>query len=187
MNGVVMASAPCATLRHPRYTCDRNQLQRRNVSSRVLSSHALSAWVALLRGHAALTRSLNAQLVADHGLTINDYEVLLRLSRAPDLRLKRVELAQSVVLTPSGITRLLDGLESAGWVEKADCDSDARVTYAVLTAAGEEKLRSAADSHLTDIDRLFARHFDDAELAMLSRLLERIDGSGSEESCTPPE
>jgi len=157
------------------------------MSSQVLSSQALSAWVALLRGHAALTRSLNAQLVADHGLTINDYEVLLRLSRAPDRRLKRVELAQSVVLTPSGITRLLDGLETAGWVEKAACDTDARVTYAVLTATGEDKLRSAAGSHLADIDRLFARHFDDAELVPLSGLLERIDGSDSGESCRPPE
>ena len=130
------------------------------MGSQVLSSRGLSAWVAFLRGHAALTRALNAQLVAGHGLTINDYEVLLRLSRAPDLRLKRVELAQSVLLTPSGITRLLDGLEAAGWVEKASCASDARVTYAVLTETGHAKLRAAADSHLADVDRLFAGHFD---------------------------
>jgi DNA-binding MarR family transcriptional regulator len=155
------------------------------MSSQVLSSQALSAWVAFLRGHASLTRSLNAQLVADHGLTINDYEVLLRLSRAPDQRLKRVELAQSVLLTPSGITRLLDGLETAGWVEKASCASDARITYAVLTETGHEKLRSAADSHLADVDRLFAVHFEDAELETLGRLLERIDGGGSGESCRP--
>jgi DNA-binding MarR family transcriptional regulator len=155
------------------------------MSSQVLSSQALSAWVAFLRGHASLTRSLNAQLVADHGLTINDYEVLLRLSRAPDQRLKRVELAQSVLLTPSGITRLLDGLETAGWVEKASCASDARITYAVLTETGHEKLRSAADSHLADVDRLFAVHFEEAELETLGRLLERIDGGGSGESCRP--
>ena len=141
--------------------------------------------MAFLRGHAALTRALNAQLVADHALTINDYEVLLRLSRAPDLRLKRVELAQRVLLTPSGITRLLDGLEAAGWVEKAACASDARVTYAVLTEAGHEKLREAADSHLADVDRLFAGHFEEAELATLSSLLSRIEGSGPDESCRP--
>ena len=157
------------------------------MSSQVLSSQALSAWVAFLRGHAALTRALNAQLVADHGLTINDYEVLLRLSRAPDLRLKRVELAQSVLLTPSGITRLLDGLEAAGWVEKASCASDARVTYAVLTEAGDRKLRAAADSHLADIDRLFTGHFDEAELEVLSSLLSRIEGGESDESCRPDE
>jgi DNA-binding MarR family transcriptional regulator len=155
------------------------------MSSQVLSSQAIAAWVAFLRGHASLTRALNAQLVADHGLTINDYEVLLHLSRAPDQRLKRVELAQSVILTPSGITRLLDGLEAAGWVEKASCASDARVTYAVLTETGHEKLRSAADSHLADVDRLFAGHFEEAELETLARLLERVDGGGSGESCRP--
>ena len=155
------------------------------MSSQLLSTRALSAWVAFLRGHASLTRSLNTQLVADHGLTINDYEVLLRLSHAPDRRLKRVELAQSVLLTPSGITRLLDGLEAAGWVEKAACATDARVTYAVLTASGEEKLRAAAGSHLADVDRLFARHFDEDELETLSSLLERIDGGDPAESCGP--
>jgi DNA-binding MarR family transcriptional regulator len=151
----------------------------------VLSSQALSAWVAFLRGHAALTRSLNAQLVADHGLTINDYEVLLHLSRAPERRLKRVELAQGVLLTPSGITRLLDGLEAAGWVEKAACAADARVTYAVLTDAGEEKLRAAAVTHLADVDRLFAARFDESELQQLAGLLARIDGDAAGESCSP--
>jgi DNA-binding MarR family transcriptional regulator len=155
------------------------------MTMQVLSSQALSAWVAFLRGHAALTRSLNAQLVADHGLTINDYEVLLHLSRAPERRLKRVELAQGVLLTPSGITRLLDGLEAAGWVEKAACAADARVTYAVLTDAGEEKLRAAAVTHLADVDRLFAARFEESELQQLAGLLARIDGDAAGESCSP--
>jgi DNA-binding MarR family transcriptional regulator len=155
------------------------------MSSQVLSSQGLSAWVAFLRGHAALTRELNAQLVSDHGLTMNDYEVLLRLSHAPDRRLKRVELAQSVLLTPSGITRLLDGLEEAGWVEKASCASDARITYAVLTERGVEKLREAASSHLADIDRLFAANFEDSELEQLARLLGRIDATASTDTCEP--
>jgi len=155
------------------------------VSSQVLSSQALSAWVAFLRGHAALTRALNAQLVSDHGLTMNDYEVLLRLSHAPDWRLKRIELAQSVILTPSGITRLLDGLEAAGWVEKASCASDARVTYAVLTESGHEKLRTAAASHLADVDRLFVGHFGEDELEALATLLGRIGGGEPGESCEP--
>jgi DNA-binding MarR family transcriptional regulator len=155
------------------------------MSSQVLSTRGLSAWVAFLRGHAALTRELNAQLVADHGLTINDYEVLLRLSRAPELRLKRVELAQGVLLTPSGITRLLDGLEAAGWVEKAACASDARITYAVLTEAGAEKLHEAAVSHLADVDRLFAARFEEAELETLARLLGRLDEAESGETCEP--
>ena len=86
-----------------------------------------------MRAHAGATRALNAQLLADHGLTINDYEVLLRLARAPDRRMRRVDLAEEVLLTASGITRLLDGLEKAGSVERGTCDSDRRVVYAVLT------------------------------------------------------
>lgn len=155
------------------------------VTSHALSSQALRAWVSFLRGHAALTRELNARLVARHGLTINDYEVLLHLSRASGRRLKRVELAQSVLLTPSGITRLLDGLEAAGSVEKASCASDARVTYAVLTDAGDAKLREAAASHLADVDRLFAARFDEDQLETLAGLLERVGGAEVSETCEP--
>src|ERR671935_2640608 len=121
---------------------------RGTLSSQVLSKQALQAWASLLYGHAALVGALNAQLVAEHGLTINDYEVLLRLARAPERRMRRVDLAESVLLTASGITRLLDGLQASGYVDKASCSSDARVTYAVLTDAGLAKLRAAAGSHL---------------------------------------
>ena len=144
----------------------------------------MAAWVGFLRGHAVLTRTLNQQLVAEHGLTINDYEVLLRLSRAPERHMKRIELARSLLLTPSGITRLLDGLQTAGWVEKASCSTDARITYAVLTDAGSKKLREAAESHLADIDRLFSGRFDDAELATLAGLLGRLDGADRAD-CSP--
>ena len=111
------------------------------VLSEQLSTAPVQAFVRLLQGHAAATRVLSADLVREHGLTINDYEALLRLSRADDRRLKRVELAGSLLLTPSGVTRLLDGLERAGYVEKGSCDSDARVTYAVLTDAGLREAR----------------------------------------------
>jgi DNA-binding MarR family transcriptional regulator len=146
----------------------------------------LSAWVGLLRGHAALTRALNADLVADHGLTLNDYEVLLRLSRAPERKMRRVDLADQVLLTASGITRLLDGLQASGYVDKAACSSDARVTYAVLTDAGHEKLRSAADVHVAGIHAKFAEHYSDDELATLAELLGRLDGSEPDgEACEP--
>jgi DNA-binding MarR family transcriptional regulator len=151
-----------------------------------LSGQALAAWVGLLRGHAALTRALNADLVADHGLTLNDYEVLLRLSRAPEHKMRRVDLAEQVLLTASGITRLLDGLQSAGYVDKAACSSDARVTYAVLTEAGREKLRSAADVHLAGIRARFAERYSDDEMETLAELLARLDGSEPDgEACAP--
>ena len=115
--------------------------------SQVLSdqSTGVRAFAALLRAHAASTRVLNAQLLADHGLTLSDYEVLLRLAWSPDRRMRRVDLAEEVLLTASGITRLLDGLEKAGYVERGTCDSDRRVVYAVLTEAGLTKLRGAVD------------------------------------------
>jgi DNA-binding MarR family transcriptional regulator len=150
-----------------------------------LSNQALTAWVGYLRGHAALTRELNAQLVAEHGLTLNDYEVLLHLSRAPERALRRVDLAERVLLTPSGITRLLDGLERTGCVKKRSCETDARVTYAVLTDAGLEKLRAAADMHLDGVRRLFVERFNDEELEMLATLLGRLDATGDDEDCTP--
>ena len=108
------------------------------MTSQVLpdQSNGVRGFVALVRAHVAVTRRLSAQLMSDHGLTINDYEVLLRLARAPDRRLRRVDLAQEVLLTASGITRLLDGLEQSGYVERAACDSDRRVVYAVLTETG---------------------------------------------------
>jgi DNA-binding MarR family transcriptional regulator len=142
--------------------------------------------VSLLRGHAALTRALNADLVADHGLTLNDYEVLLRLSHAPERKMRRVDLAEQVLLTASGITRLLDGLQTSGYVDKESCTTDARVTYAVLTVAGRDKLRSAADVHVAGIRAKFAERYSDEELAMLTELLGRLNGSEpGEEVCTP--
>src|SRR6266540_927459 len=90
------------------------------------------AWAALVRAYATTTRALSAELVAEHGLTINDYEALLRLAHAEDERMRRVDLASALLVTPSGVTRLLDGLESAGLVERATCASDRRVVYAVL-------------------------------------------------------
>jgi len=146
----------------------------------------ITTWVALLRVHATTTRRFNAQLVADHGLTLNDYEVLLHLARADGRRLRRVDLAEGVLLTPSGITRLLEGLERSGYVERASCESDARVTYAQLTDAGMEKLREASESHVASINELFRARFSKEELAALCGLLERLPQEASDDvACTP--
>jgi DNA-binding MarR family transcriptional regulator len=145
------------------------------MSSQVLRAQvSTEAFVALIRAHAAATRQLNQQLLAEHGLTISDYEVLLRLSRSPDRRMRRVDLAGEVLLTASGVTRLLDGLERSGYVERAACDSDRRVVYAVLTDAGAEKLAAASTTHLAQIDELFTARLDSAELERLTALLSRL-------------
>jgi DNA-binding MarR family transcriptional regulator len=161
------------------------------MSSQVLSNQgslgAVDAWVRLLRGHAAATRELSVRLVAEHGLTINDYECLLHLSRAEQRALRRVDLAELLILTPSGVTRLLDGLERAGYVEKRSCESDARVTYAVLTAAGLRKLREASADHVAAVHELFEERFDGPELEKLAELLGRLpEAAGATESCSPP-
>lgn len=155
------------------------------VLSAQLSTEApeLQAWVRLLHAHAGTTRRLSAELVARHGLTLNDYEVLLRLRRTPDRRMRRVDLAESVLLTPSGMTRLLDGLERAGLVCRAECASDGRVSYAVLTDAGERKLVEAWDTHVAGIRELFAGRFSPDELASLASLLARLPGAGGEGEC----
>ena len=140
----------------------------------------LDAWIAFLRAHAAITRELSVQLQQEHGLTLNDYEVLLHLSRAEDGRLRRVDLAESVLLTASGITRLLEGLERSGYVCKETCASDARVSYAKLTDDGHAKLKAASKTHLRGIDEQFLSRYSGSELTALAELLGRLPLTGSE-------
>ena len=142
--------------------------------SAVLTPPGLQSWVSFLRAHSAITRQLNADLLNSHGLTLSDYEVLLRLANAENEMMRRVDLAQSVLLTASGITRLLDGLERAGCVEKVACKSDARVSYAKLTPAGRRKLKEAAETHLAGIEELFTGRYSDEELERLAELLARL-------------
>jgi DNA-binding MarR family transcriptional regulator len=158
------------------------------MSRQVLSQQAsaLDAWVRLLRGHASVTRAMSAQLEAEHGLTINDYEALLHLSRAEEGRMRRVDLAERLILTASGVTRLLDGLERAGLVERASCASDRRVTYAVLTAAGRDRLETASGSHIASVRTFFEERFSERELDQLAGLLGRLPGGAEAvgEDCT---
>ncbi len=145
---------------------------------------AVDAWVRLLRGHAGMRRAVAAQLQADHGLTVNEYEAMLLLSHAPDGRMRRVDLADSLQLTPSGVTRMLDGLRESGSVDKAECVGDARVTYAVLTDAGTAKLKEASCSHVAAIRALFEERYDESEIDTLAELLGRLPGAGADVPCT---
>jgi DNA-binding MarR family transcriptional regulator len=135
---------------------------------------AIEAFVRLVRANAAVTRQLSAQLSADHGLNINAYEALLHLVRAPDSRMRRVDLANGLLLTAGGVTRLLDGLEREGFVAREQCETDRRVSYAVLTKAGRDKLREASKSHISQINELFGGPYDEDELVQLASLLDRL-------------
>jgi DNA-binding MarR family transcriptional regulator len=141
-------------------------------------------WINFLRAHAAVTRQLSARLEAAHGLTLSDFDVLVQLYYAPERALRRVDIARAVLLTASGITRLLDGLERAGWVEKRACESDARVSYAVLTAAGVEKFEAAQRSHNADIQELFGSRFNADEREQLAELLGRLPLAETSPACT---
>jgi DNA-binding MarR family transcriptional regulator len=145
----------------------------------------LEAWVAFLRSHAAIIRELSANLQRQHDLTLNDYEVLLHLAHSEHGMMRRVDLAERVLLTASGITRLLDGLERSGHVEKATCETDARVSYAKLTEQGRRKLREAAVTHLADIDDYFTSRYSESELATLADLLSRLPTTGGNTACEP--
>ena len=144
----------------------------------------VQAYVRLRASDAALTRAFNASLSVSHGLTVNDFEVLRRLALEDEGRMRRVDLAQVVSLTPSGITRLLDGLETAGLVCKDVCTADARVTYARITDDGRATLRAAAESHLTALEAVFAERFTAEEVEALAELLGRLPGAAdADEQC----
>ena len=137
-----------------------------------------------LRAHSALTRELSARLEALHELTLSDFDVLVQLYYAEGRRMRRIDLARSVLLTPSGITRLLDGLESCGLVAKERCASDARVAYAVLTKAGERKIEEARESHLADVEELFGSRFSPQEREQLAEMLGRLPLAHTAEACS---
>jgi DNA-binding MarR family transcriptional regulator len=149
-----------------------------------LQGDALEAWRSYLQSHATIVRLLDAELASEHGITTRDYEVLLYLAQAPDRKLPMSALAESTMLTRSGITRLVDGLVAGGFIERAACPNDARVSYAQLTDAGLAKLRNAGCTHVRSIGRLFLEHFSAEETNQLASLLGRLPGAGRGGSCT---
>lgn len=149
-----------------------------------LDGAALDAWRSYLQSHASIMRVLDAELVAEHGVTTRDYEVLLYLSQAPDYKMAMSALAERTMLTRSGITRLIDGLVTAGLIERVACSSDARVSYAHLTDRGYDKLRKAGCAHVRSINRLFLEHFTPAEVEQLAALLSRLPGAHAGGACT---
>ena len=142
-------------------------------------SPAAEAWARLQRVHAAAARVLGARLAEDHELTLNDYDALLHLSRAEDGCMRLVDLADRLLLTASGVTRLLERLEEAGLVERASCPADRRVTYAVITDRGRGRLAAASRAHGAAVRAVFEERLSDEELAQLAGLLARLPGAGA--------
>ena len=138
-----------------------------------LDEAELGAWRGLVRVHAALARELDAELDACHGLPLSSYEVLRSLSNMPTGRMRMAELAEHVLLSRSGMTRLIDRLEREGLVSRSTCDLDGRGCYAVLTDHGREKVEQARRTHIAVVREGFLRHFTGDELRQLATLFER--------------
>ena len=143
------------------------------VPLRELSPEELGAWRGMLRVHSALVKALDAELLAAHGLPLTSYEVLINLQAAPGRRRRMAELADGVLLSRSGTTRLVDRLERHGLLERDVCDSDGRGCFAVLTDRGEEALSRARATHLEGVRERFLRHFETAELQQMAAWWDR--------------
>ena len=134
----------------------------------------LTAWRTFLRAHARVVRELEQELQAGQGMALTDYDVLVQLAAADEHRLRMSELADHLLLSRSGVTRLVDRLVADGLVERVMCESDRRGQWASLTDAGRERLRRAAPTHLAGIERHFLDRFGADELPALERMLERV-------------
>jgi DNA-binding MarR family transcriptional regulator len=142
----------------------------------------LAAFARLMRAHTVLRRELESEVLTPRGLTFNDFEAMLHLGRADDKRLRRIDLAELLLLSPSGVTRLLDGLVETGMIENVHCADDARVTWAKLTDEGTRTLECVGANHTKVMRSLFQGSLDEGEVAQLSELLGKLPGVG-EGSC----
>lgn len=128
----------------------------------------------MLRVHAQLTKALDANLEAAHGLALSHYDVLVQVSNAPAQRMRMCELADGVLLSRSGLTRLVDRMAKDGLLERCACEDDARGSFACLTPAGAARLAEARPTHLAAVRELFLQSFTDDELARLTALWQRV-------------
>lgn len=135
----------------------------------------VGVWRSFLRAHAVVLRQLERELDRDASLPLAWYDVLLTLAQAPGRRLRMADLAERVMLSRSGLTRLVDRIEKAGYVRREPSPDDARGTYTVLQPPGLRRLRDAVPKHLAGVQRHWLAHFDDAELRTLGALLQRLD------------
>lgn len=128
----------------------------------------------MLRAHSALTRELDAELRTEHDLPLSSYEVLLFLATAPQGAMRMSELADGVLLSRSGLTRLVDRLERAGLVDRRECEEDARGLLAVITDSGRELFGRARKTHLEGVRRVFLDRFSEDEQRTLGELFARL-------------
>ena len=139
-----------------------------------LDPQEMAAWHAMLRSHTAVVRKLEAELQAEHSLSLPAYEVLAHVSEAPERRLRMSDLTSCARLSPSGLTRLVDKLVRDGLVERVRCADDARVVYAALTDRGLARLETAYPTHLRGVRHHVVDRLERAELEVVARAMGRL-------------
>jgi len=149
----------------------------------VWSHEYAGAWIGLLATHRRLTRELDAELEAAHGLTLSGLELLARLASAPERRLRLSLLAAEAGLSLSRVSRIVDALEQRGLIERQNCPADARAINAQLTPAGLELAQKAQSTHLAAVSGRFFDRLDAAEIATLAEVFARF-APGAPSACS---
>jgi DNA-binding MarR family transcriptional regulator len=144
-------------------------------STQALSPEELAAWRGMLVAHAAAIRALDAEMLAAHGITLPAYEVLMFLADQPDRRLRMSDLAQQVLLSRSGCTRLVDRLQKLGYVTRCSADTDGRGLYAELAETGLTLLKAARDTHHAGVRRHFLDHLTPTDQIVLADIWSRCN------------
>lgn len=142
--------------------------------TRWLTEPEMDAWRSLIQASTGILAMLDNELQAEHSMSVGDYEVLHFLSQGPDHAVRMSELAATLHLSPSGITRRIDGLVKSGLVERRPCPSDRRGSNAVLTPLGLKALTTAAPTHVRGVREHFIDRLDATRLAELARVLSAI-------------
>jgi DNA-binding MarR family transcriptional regulator len=143
---------------------------------RELTPEQLAAWSGFLQSHAQIVRALDAELEREHGLPLTSYDVLIQLSLAPDRRLRMFELADAIVLSRSGLTRLVERLERCGLVERERSEDDLRHMYARLTDRGFEVVAEATPTHVAGVKERFLGRLSDEQTKQLAAIWEAVLG-----------
>jgi len=144
-----------------------------------LSEDEVAAWKGMLRAHRDLVVSLDTQLVREHSLPLSSYEVLMVLADSDGGRARMGEVADQLLLSRSGLTRLVDRLVRQGWVERTPCEDDARGLYAEITRSGRAKLRKARPAHLDGVRHGFLERLSDEDLQALARAWRKLNGAAA--------
>ncbi len=174
------------TLEQPPVAAASTKTDETRQNAGAVDSRGLETWRTFLQAHATVVRRLEAELEADGQVSLADLDVLLQLAAADGCKLRMSELADTVLLSRSGMTRRIDRLEAAGLVQRHECAADRRGAYAGITEAGLDRLQLARPTHLSGIEEHFISRLSEADLASIRDALMKLipaDDRRTEPAC----